>query len=57
MVKQLERDVPYHTFYFNPTNGKRYELGTVAMPARLRSLSRVMRNHGFFEDRFDGTGN
>ena len=31
LVKQLERDVPYHAFYFNPTNGKRYDLGTFLM--------------------------
>jgi hypothetical protein len=29
LVKQLEREVRYSAFYFNPTNGKRYELGTV----------------------------
>ena len=29
VVKNLERDVPYSAFYFNPTNGKRYNLGTV----------------------------
>jgi len=28
VVKKLERDVPYHAFYFNPTNGKRYDQGT-----------------------------
>ena len=28
VVKQLERDVPYSAFYFNPTNGKRYLLGS-----------------------------
>jgi len=28
VVKGLERDVPYHGFYFNPVDGKRYELGT-----------------------------
>jgi hypothetical protein len=28
VVKGLERDVPYHGFYFNPVNGKTYDLGT-----------------------------
>ena len=27
VVKNLERDVPYHAFYFNPSNAKRYDLG------------------------------
>lgn len=34
IVKNLEHDVPYHAFYFNPTNGKRYELGTVKREAK-----------------------
>ncbi|MGC8638245.1 MAG: DUF4038 domain-containing protein [Isosphaeraceae bacterium] len=29
-VRKLERDVPYHAFYFNPVNGKRYDLGHLA---------------------------
>ena len=37
-VKKLERDVPYHAFYFNPAGGKRYDLGTVIRsPARRPS--------------------
>ncbi len=28
IVKSLERDVPYHAFYFNPANAKRYDLKT-----------------------------
>jgi hypothetical protein len=32
LVKQLERDALYHAFYFNPTNGKRYDLGTAKTP-------------------------
>jgi len=54
VVKHLERDVPYHAFYFNPTNGKRYDLGTVvsAGPA-----AKPFEGHApplLFEDRFDG---
>ncbi|MEI7899641.1 MAG: DUF4038 domain-containing protein, partial [bacterium] len=29
VVKKLERDVPYHAFYFNPDNGKKFDLGTL----------------------------
>ncbi len=28
VVKHLERGVPYHAFYFNPVNAKRYDQGT-----------------------------
>jgi hypothetical protein len=28
VVKNIERDVPYHAFYFNPVNGRRHDLGT-----------------------------
>ena len=48
LAKDLERGVHYHAFYFNPTNGRRYDQGTVicagpapnpfedhAMPARV----------------------
>ncbi len=31
VVKKLEHDVSYHAFYFNPSNGKRYDLGTVVI--------------------------
>jgi hypothetical protein len=29
VVKSLDRNVPYHAFYFNPGNAKKYDLGTV----------------------------
>jgi len=54
VVKQLERDVPYHAFYFDPVNGKRYDLGTVVSagpPARpFEGHTRPL----LFEDRFEG---
>ena len=28
MVKKLERDLPFHAYYFNPTNGRKFDLGT-----------------------------
>jgi hypothetical protein len=55
LVRQLERDVPYHAFYFNPANGKRYDLGTVIgagpPPRPFAGHTRPM----VFEDRFQGT--
>jgi len=52
-VKQLERDVPYRAFYFNPTNGKRYALGTVVSAG---PSARPVDGHTqplLFADRFD----
>jgi hypothetical protein len=54
VVKQLERDVPYHAFYFNPTNAKRYDLGTVI---NVGSAAKPFDGHSLpliFDDRFDG---
>jgi hypothetical protein len=53
VVKGLERDVPYHGFYFNPVDGKRYDLGTFisAGPA-----ARPFAGHTqplLFADKFD----
>ena len=45
LVKQLERDVPYHAFYFNPTNGKRYDLGTAKAPPAGKSDSKTVPLH------------
>jgi len=54
VVKHLERDVPYRAFYFDPVNGKRYDLGTVVSagpPARpFEGHTRPL----LFEDRFEG---
>jgi len=54
VVKQLERDVPYHAFYFDPVNGKRYDLGTVISAG---PPARPFEGHTqplLFEDRFEG---
>jgi len=53
-VKRLERDVPYHAFYFNPCDAKRYDLGTVVS---VGAAPRPFEGHAqprLFEDRFDG---
>jgi hypothetical protein len=54
LVKGLDRDVPYSAFYFNPTNGKRYELGTFLCagppPKPFDDHARPL----LFADRFDG---
>jgi hypothetical protein len=54
VVKQLERDVPYHAFYFNPTNGKRYDLGTVVSAGPSAKPFEGHAQPRIFEDRFDG---
>jgi len=54
VVKQLEPDVPYHAFYFDPVNGKRYDLGTVVSAG---PPPRPFEGHTeplLFEDRFQG---
>jgi hypothetical protein len=51
-VKNLERDIPYHAFYFNPTNGKRYDLEQFV---RAGPPPRPFAGHALpllFEDRF-----
>jgi hypothetical protein len=53
LVKQLEQDVPYHAYYFNPANAKRYDLGTIV---RSGAAAKPFEGHTLpllFEDRFD----
>lgn len=54
-VKQIERDVPYHAFYFNPWNGNRHDLGTFvnAGPGRRPFEGHTMPL--LSSNRFDGT--
>ena len=54
LVKNLERDVPYHAFYFNPTNGKRYDQGTLMCAGPPPDLSAGHRAPVRFADRFEG---
>ena len=54
LVKNLERDVPYSAFYFNPTNGKRYNLGTVVSAGPPAKPFEGHAQPRLFEDRFEG---
>jgi hypothetical protein len=54
LVKNLERDVPYAAFYFNPTNGKRYDLGTVISAGPPPKPFEGHTQPKLFEDRFEG---
>jgi hypothetical protein len=56
VVRQLERDVPYHAFYFNPTNAKRYDLGTVVSAGPAAKPFEGHTQPLLFEDRFDAAG-
>ena len=51
-VKKLERDVPYSAFYFNPTNGKRYDLGTFLYAGPPPKAFEGQTKPKLFEDRF-----
>ena len=51
-VKKLERDVPYSAFYFNPTNGKRYDLGTFLYAGLPPKAFEGQTKSKLFEDRF-----
>ena len=53
-VKHLERDVPYHAFYFNPASGKRYNLGTVMSAGPPPKPFEGHTQPRLFEDRFEG---
>jgi len=53
VVKGLERDVPYHGFYFNPVNATRYDLGTFISAVRRPSPLKATLNRCSFSDRFD----
>ena len=53
VVKQIERDVPYRAFYFNPTNGKRYDLGTVVSSGPSAKPFEGHTQPRIFEDRFE----
>jgi hypothetical protein len=54
VVKKQERDVPYHGFYFNPCNAKRYDLGTFVSAGRLSKPFEGHTQPLIFTDRFDG---
>ncbi|MBP7949353.1 MAG: DUF4038 domain-containing protein [Verrucomicrobiales bacterium] len=55
-VTGLERDLPYHAFYFNPVNAKRYDLGTFV---HTGPPPRPFEGHTqplLVSDTFDGAG-
>ena len=55
LVKQLEQKVPYHAFYFNPTNARRYDLGTIVNAGPAAKPFEGHTRPLLFEDRFQGT--
>jgi len=55
VVKGLERDMPYHGFYFNPSNAKRYDLGTFISAGPARKPFEGHTQPVMFADKFDGT--
>ncbi|MCX6923950.1 MAG: DUF4038 domain-containing protein [Verrucomicrobia bacterium] len=54
VVKNLERDVPYHAFYFNPGNAKKYDLGTFIGAGPAPKPFEGHTQPALFADRFDG---
>jgi hypothetical protein len=54
VVKGLERDVPYHGFYFNPGNAKRYDLGTFISAGPAPKPFEGHTQPVIFADKFDG---
>ena len=53
-VKQLERDVPYRAFLFNPATGKRYRLGTLVSAGPPPRPFEEHTQPRLLEDRFEG---
>ena len=55
VVKNLESDVAYSAFYFDPATGRRFDQGMVTViPSYLTSFE-GHANPRLFEDRFDGS--
>jgi hypothetical protein len=54
-VKGLERDVPYHGFYFNPVNARRHDLGTFISSGPAPKPFEGHTQPLIFADTFDGT--
>ncbi len=53
IVKGIERDVPYHAFYFNPTDAKRYDAGTFMSVGPARPPFEGHTQPTLFADSFD----
>ena len=54
VVKHIERDVPYHAFYFNPVNARRHDLGTFICAGPPPNLFEGAVMPPLFTDRFTG---
>lgn len=54
VVKNVERNVPYHAFYFNPTDGKKYDLGTFVNAGPPPRPFESPAAPTLFEDHFEG---
>ena len=55
VVKELERDVPYHAFYFDPVSGRRFDLGRVINPGPAPKPFEDRDQPRLFTDHFEGT--
>ncbi|MCU0979353.1 MAG: DUF4038 domain-containing protein [Pirellulaceae bacterium] len=53
VVKKLERDVPYHVFYFDPATGRRFDQGTVMVAGPVPPPFEGHTKPLLFEDRFE----
>lgn len=53
-VRGLERDVPYHAFYFDPAAGRRFDLGRVVNPGPAAKPFEAHAEPRLFTDRFEG---
>jgi hypothetical protein len=55
VIRGLEKDVPYHAFYFNPTDGKQYDAGRFVSAGRLPKPFTGHTLPLLFADTFDST--
>ena len=55
IVKHLEPALPYHAFYFNPTDGKKYNEGTFICAGPAPKPFAGHTQPLLFADPFDGT--
>ncbi|MCY3017481.1 MAG: DUF4038 domain-containing protein [Planctomycetota bacterium] len=55
VVHNLERDAPYHAFYFDPVSARRFDLGRVLNPGAAAKPFEGHTQPRLFEDRFEGT--
>jgi hypothetical protein len=55
VVKELERDMPYHAFYFDPVSARRFDLGRVINPGPAPKPFEDRDQPRLFTDHFEGT--